>query len=411
MRKILFVFSLLLSLTVTAQRNTLSYYINTAKANSPLLRDYRNQILSARLDSQILRASLKTQVNFIGSATHAPVFPNGWGYDPALTNIWNITAIVQATHNFITKGNLSAQIATLALQARGIQDTIRISEQDLVKSITDQYITTYGDQLTEEFNREVLDLLKREDLVLKRLTQASIYKQADYLSFYVTLQQQELTTMQSRIQRDADFLTLNYLAGINDTTVQRVSKPEIPDSMRTGLYESIFFQRFVTDSLRLANQKAIIDYQYKPRIGAYVDAGYMSSLADHPYKNFGMSMGVSLNIPLYDGHQKQFKYEQLALREDTRTGNRDFFINQYRQQSAMLRLQLSALDLFESKIQQQITAVHTLIKANERLLETGDIKITDQVLAINNYLSARNLLNQNLISRLKIMNQINYWNR
>ncbi|MDB5231509.1 MAG: hypothetical protein JWN76_2314 [Chitinophagaceae bacterium] len=411
MRKILFIFCLLITFAATAQRNSLSYYINAAKANSPLLRDYRNQILSARLDSQILRASLKTQVNFIGSATYAPVFANGWGYDPALSNIWNITAIVQATHNFITKNNLAAQVSTLALQARGLQDTIRLSEQDLVKTITDQYITAYGDQLTMDFNREVLDLLKREDVILKRLTQASIYKQADYLAFYVTLQQEELTMMQSRIQYDADYLTLNYLAGINDTTIERVSKPDITDSIRTGLYESVFFQRYVTDSLRLANQKALIDFQYKPKIGAYADAGYMSSLADQPYKNFGMSMGISLNIPLYDGHQKQFKYDQLALKENTRAGNRDFFINQYRQQIDMLRLQLNAMDAFESKIQQQINAVHTLIEANERLLETGDIKITDQVLAINNYLSARNLLNQNFVSRLKLVSQINYWNR
>jgi len=45
---------------------------------------------------------------------------------------------------------------------------------------------------------------------------------------------------------------------------------------------------------------------------------------------------------------------------------------------------------------------------NARLLEGGNIRIPDLVLAINTYLNARNLLNQNYISRLQILNKIEY---
>jgi hypothetical protein len=45
------------------------------------------------------------------------------------------------------------------------------------------------------------------------------------------------------------------------------------------------------------------------------------------------------------------------------------------------------------------------------LLETGDARIADLVIALNNYLTAKNLLTQNTVSRLQIINQINYWNR
>jgi hypothetical protein len=44
-------------------------------------------------------------------------------------------------------------------------------------------------------------------------------------------------------------------------------------------------------------------------------------------------------------------------------------------------------------------------------LETSDVKITDVVIAITNYLNAQNSYRQNLVSRLKILNQINYWNQ
>ena len=60
-------------------------------------------------------------------------------------------------------------------------------------------------------------------------------------------------------------------------------------------------------------------------------------------------------------------------------------------------------------IRGQIKYSSALIDVNIKLLETGNIRITDLVLAINTYLNARNLLNQNYIGRLQIINQINYW--
>jgi hypothetical protein len=55
--------------------------------------------------------------------------------------------------------------------------------------------------------------------------------------------------------------------------------------------------------------------------------------------------------------------------------------------------------------------IETLIDANGKLLETGDIKMTDYVLALNNYITAKNLVVQNMIARLQIINQLNYWNK
>lgn len=82
-----------------AQNHSLDFFIHQAQENSPLIKEYNNQILSARLDSQLFRASLKTQVNFISSNSYAPVI-KGYGYDGAITNSANISAIVQANRNF-----------------------------------------------------------------------------------------------------------------------------------------------------------------------------------------------------------------------------------------------------------------------------------------------------------------------
>lgn len=392
-----------------SQPHTLDYFIQQAKQNNPQLKEYQNQIFSAQIDSQLLKASLKPQVNFISSNSYAPVI-QGWGYDEAISNIANIAALIQANRNFISRNNLAAQYKTIALQKQALLDTVLLSQQELIRTLTDQYITAYADQLAMDFNKEVYDLMQTEEAALKKLTQASVYKQTDYLTFYVTMQQQELLYLQAQIQYNTDFLGLNYLAGIVDTTIERIQQPQISDTLQADFYNSVFYSRFTTDSLRLANERSLLDYEYKPKIGAYTDAGYNSSLQFMPHKNFGFSAGLSLTIPIYDGRQKQLKNAQLDLKERTRQANKTFFINQYRQQIAQLKQQLQATDLLVNKINQQITYSHALIVANGKLLQTGDITMKDYVTAINNYLSAKNLLTQNIISRLRIINQMNYWN-
>jgi hypothetical protein len=115
-------------------------------------------------------------------------------------------------------------------------------------------------------------------------------------------------------------------------------------------------------------------------------------------------------VPLYDGHQRTLKYQKLDIQERTRLNNRSFFINQYNQQVIQLNNQLHATDELFEKIKQQVDYTKTLIEAYHKLLETSDVKVTDIVVAITNYLNAQNIYRQNLISRLRIINQINYWN-
>jgi outer membrane protein TolC len=400
----------LLPVLCLGQGRTLDDYIQLAKENSATLKSFQNQILSNQLDSQILKATTKTQLNFISNEMYAPVI-KGWGYDEAITNIAQVSAMLQATKSFLAKGNLAAQYRAIALQNQALRDTLFLSIKDLVKTITEQYITAYGDQLTMDYSKELYELLRKEAEVLKKLAQANVIKQTDFLAFNITMQQQELTYLQAQIQYNADYLTLNYLAGIVDTTITRIEEPRLEDSLPHDFYSSAFYQRFVTDSLRIVNERKLIDYSYRPTFNAFSDAGFNSSMQNTPYKNIGFSFGVNIKKPIYDGHQKGLKYQKLDIEERTRLTNKNFFINQYNQQVAQLYIQLNATNQLFERIKQQLDYTKTLITAYEKLLETSDVKITEFVTAITNYLNAQNSYRQNIISRLKIINQINYWNR
>lgn len=393
-----------------SQPRTLQSFIDTARARSPLLRGYQAQILQLQLDSAILRATLRPQAAFVSTDLYAPVI-KGYGYDEAITNKAQLSGLLQVSRNFLQSGAIAAQFRTLALQRQALRDTIQLSARDLGRTVTDQYITAYGDWLTLNYTRDLYDLLKSEEPALKKLAQSNVIKQTEYLAFTITLQQQELTYLQAQIQYNADYLALNYLAGIVDTTVGPVTEPQLGDSLPHDFYSSVFYRRYQTDSLRIENERRLVDYTYRPQISAYADGGYNSTLQNTPYKNLGVSAGISVRIPLYDGGQKKLRYQRLDIEERNRRTNRDFFVAQYQQQIGTLTRQLYSTELLFEKIRTQVTYTKTLVEAYGRLLQTGDVKITEVITAITNFLNAQNTFRLNVISRLRLQSQIHYYNQ
>lgn len=405
-----FILVMAISSSSFAQSHALDYFLHRALTNSPLLYDYQNQVQSNRVDSLRVRAVYKPHLTGSSINSYAPLI-NGFGYDQAITNGGNFNALVLANKTLVSKRNLNTQLESIQLQSQSVQNTAKISEQELKKIVTAQYITTYGDIQQLHFNREIYDLLHKEEIVLKRLTANNVYRQTDYLAFLVTLQQQELLYKQLQIQFKNDFATLNYLCGITDTAAVSLAAPVISLYRLPDLARSAFFRQFEIDSLKLTNYRALVDFSYRPKANLYADAGFNSSFAYTPYKNFGASFGVSLTVPIYDGRQRKLLYQKIGIAEDTRNRYKTFFTHQYQQQIAQLTQQLLATEELIDQINEQIKYAEGLITANGKLLETGDAKIADYIIALGNYLNARNLLAQNRITRLQIINQINYWNR
>jgi outer membrane protein TolC len=392
------------------QTYQLDHYLDIAKNNSPLLKDLRNQIASNSIDSLRLLAGYKTQVNANSAGLYAPVI-DGYGYAAPITNEQTLNALVSVNKTIITKKNLNAQLSTISLQSESIGNSSKISEQDLKKAITAQYITAYGDLLQYRFYQDVVDLLGKEEGLLKKLTRDNVYRQSDYLTFLVTLKQQQLALLQSRLQYKNDYTTLNYLAGIADTAMVELSDPTIQPEPLPDAANSIFFQQYRLDSLKLVNYKDLVDFSYKPKINLVADGGYNSDFMGQAYRNFGVSAGFTFTMPIYDGGQRKMQYRKISLQEETRQNYRVFFSTQYRQQIAQLNQQINENQNLINQIDEQLKYSESLIKVDTELLQTGDVKIADLVLAVNNYLTVKNLRTTTNITKLQLINQLNYWNR
>jgi outer membrane protein TolC len=406
---LIIILGFLFPLFAFAQNKTLDYFINKSLTNDPRILELQNLILANKTDSALIVAGNKIQVSGNGNAYYAPVI-NGYGYDVAITNGQQLSALVALNKEIYNKRNLSLQFKSLQLQNDSLMNFAVINKQDIKKAIITQYILAYSDQLQLDFNDKLISLLTKEEGILKKLTQKNVYKQADYLSFLVTLQQQQLTRNQLSVQYKNNYATLNYLAGIIDTTIETLAAPDIQLKRSFENFNSPFILTYQIDSLRLENERAIIKYQYRPKVNLFADAGYQSTFILNPYKNFGYNFGINLTVPIYDGHQKKLQFSKLDIRERTRQRQRDFFYNQYRQQILQLQQQLNDLQSLAAPVNKQIDYLEALIKVNGKLLETGDIRITDYVLALNNYITAKNLVVQNRIAQYQVILQLNYWN-
>ncbi len=395
---------------VCAQSKSLDDYVNAALQNSPLLKEINNNILLTHIDSLRILAIYKPQVNGVSYNYAAPVV-HGFGYDGAISNVYNVSEQVSATQLLVSKRNLQIQFNGIQLLNDSLAIAGKITEQDLKRTITAAYIAAYGSWRQYSFNKEVYDLLSAEDTILKKLTQVSVYRQTDYLTFLVTLQQQHLLITQAKTQYQSDFATLNYLSGLFDTTLISLDSPRIEIMQLPEMNASIFYQKFTVDSLLLRNAGQQIDLAYRPKVTLGADAGYVSSFVYTPLKNWGASASVNVIVPIYDGKQRKLSHKRLGILENTRENYRDFFATQYNQQIAQLTQQLNNTKTLIAETANQLKYVRALIVANGKLMATGDVRIADYVIAINNFLNAQNVVIQNTVNQFQIITQINYWNR
>lgn len=390
-----------------SQEKDLFYFIDKARNNSPLLVDYQNQIKISTLDSLLNRATYKTRVAANLNANYAPAI-NGYGYDTALSNGQFVSALVGFNQRILGKGQINSQDESFKLIKDALIINKKVAVKDLDKSVISQYITAFGTEKQMVFNSKITMLLKEEELILKKLTKSSIYKQTDYLIFNATIKQQELKALQLKQQYENDLALLNYLTGEKDTTLVQLKVPDliIKSDKEQG---NLFLKQFETDSLKIKNADKLIDNNYKPSIALLGDAGYNSSFIYQGYKNFGFSVGVGVNVPIYDGNQRSLQHQKNSMALATNESYTQNFKRQYQQQLFLLNQKFNQSIETNKMLQSQLVVAEALIEANKKLLLSGDAQITEYIIALSNLISIQDAIAQNSVNNLQTINEINYW--
>ncbi len=382
-------------------------YVSCGLKNSPLLYDFNNQKLAGKLDSLLLLATFKPQVNQLTQAIHYPS-GTGWGYDEAITNGGTYSSLVSVIQPLFTRKRISGQLQTIDLLNQTLKLNTKITILDLKKSITSQYLTVYNDFTQNQFNQSVLELLNKEQKTVKALVDKGVYLVTDYMNLQILIRSQSIAISQSLIQLENDLALLNLLCGISEKQEIKLVKPDLSVQNNYGAENSPVFAQFRIDSLKNRNSRQLIDLNYRPKINIFADGGFNGIAPENVPHNFGASVGVNFSVPIYDGKQRKLQYEKIDLAENTRINYKRYYSSQYKIQFDQLKNQLNMTEHLLGEISNQLTEQERLIELYRIELEKGLVRFLDFITVFNSYTATKITCLVTEVNRLQIINQLNY---
>ncbi|WP_303311055.1 TolC family protein [Hymenobacter sp. BT730] len=392
-----------------ASPRNLDGFLRVASASSPLLADYAGQVRQTRLDSLRRVAQQRPQLTGTAAIMAAPTV-RGVGYDEAVSNGGNYAAVVTATQPLFNRPVLQNDFRILESQGQVLRNSGRLAALDLRRSITDQFLTAYTAQQQWTFSRSLLRQLRQQDEVLRQLVNGGIFKQTQYLTYYLSLRSQEVGVQQDQLVYRRELGILRYLSGVADTAFILLETPTPPTHRPLAGLSAVAQRQYTLDSLRLQLDRRAIDFGYRPQVSWVVDAG-MQSASPTPLRlarSVGMSAGLMLTVPVFDGHQRQIAYDRLKVAEEIRQGYRRFLTVQRRQQYDQLEGLVRASNQLNATLRQQLAVAETLVKAGRQQLASGDISIIDYLQLVNSYRAFQFNLTQAETERLRNLYALDY---
>lgn len=406
-RVFLLVFLSGLSLLAYNQTRNLEYYLSEGIRNSPLLNDYKNQISSAIQDSLLIHAASNPLIEAKSQLLYSPYYHN-FGYDEAVTDGGNYTAVLAVSQNIFNRKEINNKYKLVDLQKQLLANSTKVSSSELNKIITDQYLSAflvYNDLI---FNRSFLELVNKENAIVKQFVQNGVYKQTDYLALLVETQSQEIIVKKLENQYRKELSTLNQLCGLNDSSWYELEKPELIINGAPDITKSPSWLKYKIDSIRIETEKTAIDIKYKPKVNWFADAGFLTSYPWNFYRHFGYSAGVSLNMPVYDGKQKGLEKQKLQFEQNSRKSYETNYRNQYLTQINQLNNELETLNELSIRTEAQLTTSGQLVYALKSQLESGIIQMTEYINAVKNYKTISSNINMINVQKLQIINELNF---
>jgi outer membrane protein TolC len=328
-----------------------------------------------------------------------------------ITNGQNLTGTMNVSQDIFNKKKREAEYEKFGIVNKSLLNEQKISGNELQKTITGQYLNACSASLEEAFSKEMLATLKEEEQILRKLVEAGSYRQTDYLSFRLEIASLERQVKDLGLQAGKELSALNIICGISDTAEYKLSLPPLVEVQPAVKGKSPLFKRFELDSMKIENEKMIIDRKYKPTLSWFSDAGLVNNQPQYIYQNFGLSLGMSLKLPVYDGNQRKLNFSKLKASEDTRKNYEDYFRLRYDLQLIQLQEDLQKTRIIIKDTEEQIKLATTLTEQDKILLNSGSIPVTDYIIALKNLMEARQILTHYQVHALQTINELNFWKR
>lgn len=407
----------------SAQQRDLSFYQNTAHQNNPALKENTNLQQYTVLQNDFTLAQFrKPQVNFTADYLFAPYFGNNgqvisitsnpdskaFGYNAGITNGGWYAAQLNASVPLLTGKIVDKYFNQNSVQNKLLKNENLKLIHELDKNVSDQYIIACQIQQEVGYLQKIISLVADRKKIVEALVQKGLMQQNDFLLLEIEINSRKYDIQQQQIALSNAFTQLNDLCGISDTTIYGLTTPVINQTRQ--LQQFNYEQKFQLDSLNIIAQQEVFNTKYRPQIAAYGNTGLNAVDAAYIPHSIGMSAGLHLYIPIYDGNLKKTVDQQnKLLMQNTEQYNRvtalriQNNLNNFQQQINLTSQSLSLLN-------NQLSTQETLLQILKDKVVIGQISVTDYLIAIQSYAETNKNKIQAQAGLLLLINQYNFIN-
>ncbi len=411
---------LLISKLATAQ-HSLDDFINSAFANSPVLKEYHQQQTLNQIQQKINQAeNAGFQVSLSGDYLFAPYFnnhgklvtinpaPQAIGYDINLFDGGLYSAQLNLERNIFNGRLMNVLNRQVQIQDENARYNIDLEKHNLQKQVTDQYLNTYQSFLMIQLAREVVSNLSDQLKLTRELVEKGFVKTQDYLLLKIELKNQSIVLSDARQNYRSNLYQLYAVCGISDTAVVVIDSVAL--KMVKLMPESNFVQKYTLDSLVTVNQQQQFEVKYWPQVSVFFNTGLNAVALNNIGRKFGMSAGFSLSVPLYDGRQKSLTRQQSLVNQHTISEYRRFSEQNIAMQRNDLISRIRARQQNIEALTEQIADYQKLLQLSDRQLQQGNVSMIDHLTLMRNFVEIRkNKIETEINYQLEI-NNYNYWN-
>ena len=315
---VLFLAFSVLGIAAYGQGNSLSYYIETAKRNSPLLNDYRNRVQIEQDELQRLKAMYRhSRLEVNGDYLFVPIVSKDGGQTSFQWNArdamdyhgYDLGESSGFLHAGVTwtqplLGNSSYKVAQEQSRINMEMDRnrIRLEEHQLERAVTEQYLLCLLDQTQVAFADSIGTVLVRQEKIVGRLAENGLAKESDLRLLAIEQEANEELCLSALQSYHTHLMDLNLLCGIEDTA--DISLADIGVELHAPfIYSSLFTEQYRLDSLNTAASLRSFNLQYKPRLDFFVNGGLQVGDFAGWYRHFGWSAGLTFRWTIFDGRQ------------------------------------------------------------------------------------------------------------
>jgi len=425
--KLLFILlGLFLYVNIAGSQNLdLDYYIEQAKANSPLLNTNKNEnkIIELHLE-QIRNILSKPIINLEASAMFAPIFSHDkgneglkWvsdgasdylGYDLSYYDGGQYQAMLTINQPLF-RGKQAQTFSEAADISKAINDNqIDLNDHELEQLVRHQYLRCLKAEKQAEISQSLLEELSRQIGVMEELVKNAIYRQTDLMLLRIEQKNYRLQYTNFTVEYVNALYDLNLLCGINNVQVVHIQDVDFqltPDTVS----RSNFLNSFVLDSLQTIAQQNQYELKYRPQLNIFADAG-MHAIYIPAFNRFGFSTGIGFHWNIFDGNLKKLQQQKSEIKLQTISYEKNYFMTRHDINKKKYLNQIQSIEDKMNLVERQLNDYQDLLNMYMEELTQAQISIMDYK---NLYKDIAAKKQEKLLLQMEkqaLISSYNYWN-